>query len=163
MHDMSSPITLDHAWIAAHIPHQGSMCLLDRVESWSETAIVCRANSHLRTDNPLRHAGRLGIANGIEYAAQAMAVHGALLAGDNKAPAAGFLTSVRNVRWHRQRLNDVNGELTVRAERLSGNELNILYAFSLHCADTLLLSGRASVMLDASGGNTSFINPDTPS
>ena len=25
---------LDHAWIAAHIPHQGSMCLLDVVADW---------------------------------------------------------------------------------------------------------------------------------
>ncbi|HAJ12631.1 MAG TPA: 3-hydroxylacyl-ACP dehydratase, partial [Comamonadaceae bacterium] len=25
---------LDHRWIAAHIPHQGSMCLLDEVLTW---------------------------------------------------------------------------------------------------------------------------------
>lgn len=141
--------TIDHAWIAAHIPHQGSMCLLDHVDSWNETTIICRAASHLAPDNPLRHENMLGIANGIEYAAQAMAVHGALLAGDQQAPRAGFLTSVRNVRWQRQRLDNLGGELTVRAERLSGNELNILYDFSLHCTDTVLLSGRATVMLDA--------------
>lgn len=141
----------DRAWIAAHIPHQGSMCLLDRVESWDEASIVCLAYSHASPDNPLCHSGSLGITNGIEYAAQAMAVHGALLAGDEQAPAAGFLTSVRNVRWQRRRLDDIDGELVVRAERLSGNELSILYEFSLHCADALLLSGRASVMLDASG------------
>jgi predicted hotdog family 3-hydroxylacyl-ACP dehydratase len=151
---------IDHEWIAAHIPHQGSMCLLDRVESWNETTIICRANSHLRADNPLRHAGRLGIANGIEYAAQAMAVHGALLASADQAPSAGFLTSVRNVRWQRQRLDDVEGELVARAERLSGNELNILYDFSLHCADDVLLSGRASVMLDAAGSHTIFTTQD---
>ena len=143
--------TVDHAWIAAHIPHQGSMCLLDRVESWDEARIVCLANSHRFADNPLRHAGRLGIANGIEYAAQAMAVHGALLAGDDAAPAAGFLTSVRGVHWHQQRLDDLEHELEIRAERLSGNELTVLYEFSLHCAGILLLSGRASVMLDAAG------------
>lgn len=146
---------IDHNWIAAHIPHQGDMCLLDRVESWTETRIVCRASSHLSADNPLRHEGCLGIANGLEYAAQAMAVHGALLAGDDKRPAAGFLTSVRGAQWHRQRLDDLEGELTVSAERLSGNESTILYEFSLHCAGTLLLSGRASVMLD-SGDRHSF-------
>jgi len=150
---------IDHAWIAAHIPHQGDMCLLDRVESWNETRIVCRARSHQAEANPLRHEGRLGIANGIEYAAQAMAVHGALLAGDDKRPAAGFLTSVRNVRWHHQRLDDLAGELTISADRLSGNEATILYEFSLHCGDDPILSGRASVMLDAAGRLSTPGNP----
>ena len=156
-------IPIDHAWIVAHIPHQGSMCLLDRVESWNETTILCRAHNHLDTNNPLRAAGSLGIVNGIEYAAQAMAVHGALLANDDQTASAGFLTSVRNVRWHRQRLDDVDAELLVRAERLSGNELNILYEFSLYCAETLLLSGRVSVMLNVNGRNTSYTNLDNPS
>lgn len=154
---------IDHAWIAAHIPHQGSMCLLDRVESWNETTILCRTRSHRFADNPLREEDSLGIVNGIEYAAQTMAVHGALLASHDQAPSAGYLTSVRNVRWFRRRLDDVDAELAVRADRLSGNELNILYEFSLHCADTLLLTGRASVMLDANGGGTSFAKPDKAS
>ena len=71
---------LDHAWIAAHIPHHGSMCLLHAVSQWDERRIVCEALSHVDPDNPLRAQGRLGAANGVEYAAQAMAVHGGLLA-----------------------------------------------------------------------------------
>lgn len=136
------------------------MCLLDRVESWNETAIECRANSNILMNNPLRYAGNLGITNGIEYAAQAMAVHGALLAATCQAPATGFLISVRNVRWQRQQLDGVDGELVVRAERLSGNEHNILYDFSLHGADVLLLSGRASVLLDAAGSRAPFSTQD---
>ena len=140
-------MNLDRSWIAAHIPHQGSMCLLDAVEAWSEAEIVCRASSHRLSNNPLRAAGSLGIATGIEYAAQAMAVHGALLAGAEENPAAGFLTSVREVRWQRPRLDDVASDLTVRAERISGNEVNILYSFSVHGDGAMLLSGRASVLL----------------
>lgn len=162
MNGKKQAVPLDRAWIAAHIPHQGGMCLLDRVESWNETTIQCRARSHRFADNPLREANSLGIVNGIEYAAQAMAVHGALLDGHDQAPSAGYLTSVRNVRWHRQRLDDISDELVVRAERLSGNEMNILYEFSLHCADTLLLSGRASVMLNVNGGGASHTSPDEP-
>ncbi|MDA8383826.1 MAG: 3-hydroxylacyl-ACP dehydratase [Betaproteobacteria bacterium] len=139
----------DHSWIAARIPHKGDMCVLDRVETWNETTIECRAIGHLAAGNPLRCEDSLGIANGIEYAAQAMAAHGALLAGHDRCPAVGLLTSVRNVRWHKTRLDDLDGELIVRAERLSGTESTILYAFSLHHGDTLLMSGRASVMLDA--------------
>ena len=140
---------LDRTWIAAHIPHQGSMCLLDAIESWNETGIVCRASSHRLLDNPLRTDGSLGIANGIEYAAQAMAVHGALLASSDETPEAGFLTSVRDVQWHRTRLDDVASDLTIHADRISGNEVNILYSFDVTAENVLLLSGRAGVMLSA--------------
>lgn len=140
---------LDRAWIAAHIPHQGDMCLLDAVERWDAAAIACRAGSHRDPANPLRADGRLGAAHGIEYAAQAMAIHGALLAGNDGPPRQGYLTSVRNVRLHAARLDDLPGELQVEAERLSGDGNHILYQFSLRHAGRCLLEGRAAVVLDA--------------
>jgi len=140
---------LDKSWIAAHIPHQGSMCLLDAVTEWSDAAIACRATSHTDPANPLRADGRLGAASGIEYAAQAMAIHGALIAGDDAEPRQGYLTSVRSVSLHVARLDDLPGELDVRAERLSGDANNILYQFSLSHAGRCLLEGRAAVVLDA--------------
>jgi len=140
---------LDHAAIAACIPHQGSMCLLDAVLDYSEAAITCRAISHLDPANPLRAEGRLGAANGIEYAAQAMAVHGSLLARAGDPPRQGYLTSVRSVALHVARLDDLKGELLVRAERLSGDTNNILYQFSLEHEGRCLLEGRAAVVLDA--------------
>jgi len=141
---------LDHAWIAAHIPHQGGMCLLEAVDEWSENAIACRALSHTDPANPLRAEGRLGAANGIEYAAQAMAIHGALLANVDDQPRQGYLTSVRSVSLHVARLDDLPGELKVHAERLSGDANNILYQFSLSHEGRCLLEGRAAVVLDAS-------------
>ena len=140
---------LNHAEIAARIPHQGKMCLLDAVTAWSESQIHCRAISHRDPANPLRAAGRLGAANGIEYAAQAMAIHGALLANSGDRPRQGYLTSVRSVTLHVPRLDDLAGELDVRAERLSGDNNNILYQFSLSHAGRCLLEGRAAVVLDA--------------
>src|SRR2546430_8967757 len=71
---------LDRQWIEQHIPHKGRMCLLDEVLSWDAARIRCRSATHRSPDNPLRLHGRLGAACGIEYAAQAMAVHGALVA-----------------------------------------------------------------------------------
>ena len=139
----------DRTWIAARIPHQGSMCLLDAVLRWDASSIVCSASSHTRTDNPLRAQDTLGIANGIEYAAQAMAVHGALLEGSKTAPAVGFLASVRDVKWHAPYLDGLAAPLRVHAKRLSGDGTTILYSFHLHTGDTTLLSGRASVLLDA--------------
>jgi predicted hotdog family 3-hydroxylacyl-ACP dehydratase len=140
---------LDHEAIAARIPHRGSMCLLDAVDAWDAESIVCRTRSHLSDANPLRSDGRLGIAAGIEYAAQAMAVHGALLSGGDALPATGFLVSVRDVNWQRSRLDDLASDLVVRAMRISGNAANILYAFSVLADGATLLTGRAAVITDA--------------
>lgn len=138
---------IDRTWIQHHIPHQGTMCLLEAVRHWSDSDIQCRAHSHLALDNPLRNAHGLPISAGIEYAAQAMAVHGALLASADQLPEVGYLTSVRNVEWWTPRLDDVGAELTVQATRISGNEVSLLYDFSLLCNERLLLRGRAGVMI----------------
>lgn len=139
----------DHAWIAAHIPHQGRMCLLDHVLAWDAQQICCAASSHSAPDHPLRDGGRLGISIGIEYAAQAMAVHGVLLAGNGQRQSMGYLASVRGVRTHVQRLDDQAGWLHVNAARLSGDASLILYQFNLTAQGRCLIEGRATVVLDA--------------
>lgn len=138
---------VDRSWIQAHIPHQGTMCLLHAAERWDSTEIVCSAISHLATNHPLRNAHYLPITAGIEYAAQAMAVHGALLAPTAPTPVIGYLTSVRNVRWTTDRLDDAGAQLCVQAIRISGNDSGLLYDFSIHSDTGLLLSGRASVLI----------------
>lgn len=140
----------DHAWILAHIPHQGSMCLLDSVEEWNEARIVCRATSHRALDNPLRADNRLGAACGIEYAAQAMAVHGALLAPpDSRVARVGYLVSVRGTRLHVLRLDDLSDDLHIAADCITRSENNILYQFSVSAAGKILLEGRAAVVVNA--------------
>jgi predicted hotdog family 3-hydroxylacyl-ACP dehydratase len=140
---------LDRTWIAAHIPHQGGMCLLDTVTEWSPERIHCVSGSHRRPDNPLRADGRLGAVCGIEYAAQAMAIHGALLAAAADQPRQGYLTSVRGVDLRVNRLDDIAADLDIAVERLSGDDNNILYRFEIGAAGRLLLGGRAAVILDA--------------
>ncbi len=140
---------LDRAWLLAHIPHQGSMCLLDAVADWDAQRIRCTASSHHRADNPLRAHDRLGAACGIEFAAQAMAAHGALLAATDAPPCAGYLTSVRSVDLQVARLDDIAADLNIEAERLSGDDNTILYGFSVSAGERLLLRGRATVVLDA--------------
>ncbi len=140
----------DHAWIAAHIPHQGSMCLLDCVETWDEQQILCRALSHRNPDNPLRTNDRLNTVCGIEYAAQAMAVHGALLAPPEATIArAGLLVSVRGAQIHVPRLDDIAADLTIEAICITRSENNILYQFSVSAQGQLLLNGRAAVVINA--------------
>lgn len=164
-------VPLDHAWIAAHIPHQGSMCLLDAVLRWDAQHIVCSATSHRDANNPLRQFDRLGAACGIEYAAQAMAVHGALVAEHDRMPGpgnaphegqqtlgrpGGLLVSLRAVQLHVARIDDIAATLEVCVERLSGDAQMLLYQFRVLAADRLLLDGRASVVLDAASLATSF-------
>jgi predicted hotdog family 3-hydroxylacyl-ACP dehydratase len=138
--------------IAACIPHSGAMCLLDEVIAWDATRIRCTATSHRNPNNPLRTRGRLAAICGIEYAAQAMAVHGGLLgAAGSGRPRVGFLTSVRGVEVSVEQLDTLEETLLVEAERVSGGDNTLLYRFTLHCGERLVLSGRAAVMLDAAG------------
>lgn len=139
---------LDRHWIAARIPHSGTMCLLDAVISWNETHVHCTATSHRDPANPLRAEGRLAAVCGIEYAAQAMAVHGALCATDAQRPRAGFLASVRGVEAHVARLDTIDGPLDIEAERIGGDGNNMLYSFTVRDGGRILLTGRAAVVLD---------------
>jgi len=158
-------VPLDHAWIEQHIPHKGRMCLLDEVLSWDARRIRCRSATHRAADNPLRAHGRLGAACGIEYAAQAMAVHGALVAASaplastvatsvrgSIGPAVGYLASVRNVALYVARLDDLEADLIAAAERITGDGRTVLYEFSVWGPVRELLSGRASIVFDATFG-----------
>jgi predicted hotdog family 3-hydroxylacyl-ACP dehydratase len=138
---------LDRRWIEQNIPHHGRMCLLDEVMEWDAQHIRCRSGTHRLPDHPLRSQGRLGVACGIEYAAQAMAVHGAL-AGAGRSEA-GFLAALREVRLHVLRLDDIEGDLYSEARLVAGDQGSALYEFALRSRARPLLSGRATVVFDA--------------
>jgi predicted hotdog family 3-hydroxylacyl-ACP dehydratase len=144
-------VLLDRDWIAAHIPHQGAMCLLDAVTSWDGDNLRGIASSHRSGDNPLRAHGRLGAACGIEYAAQAMAIHGALTAPQGAASRGGYLASVRTTTLHVDRLDDIPGDLTIEVRRFGGDDNTVLYDFLVHANGRALVEGRASAVLDAAG------------
>jgi predicted hotdog family 3-hydroxylacyl-ACP dehydratase len=135
------------------IPHQGTMCLLDEVVAWTADAIHARSRSHRREDNPLRSDGRLRAVHLCEYGAQAMAVHGGLVAraaGGGAAP--GFLVSLRSVELEVARIDDLEGALDVHAERLLGGDASWQYAFRIEHAGVVIARGRAAVMAAARTG-----------
>ena len=139
---------LDHAWIASHIPHQGAMCLIDEVLDWSATDICCRTTSHRSSSNPLRTVDSLRSECGIEYAAQAIAIHGALSAAPHRAaPVAGMLASVRGVALHVSRLDDIDADLIIRGARVGGNANALMYDFLITATATPLLAGRVTIVL----------------
>ena len=146
---------LDRSWIERHIPHHGRMCLLDEVIEWDARHIRCRSGTHRAPDHPLRSRNRLSVACGIEYAAQSMAVHGALSQGpggggaDAARSEVGFLAGLRDVELLVARLDDIEADLISEAELIAGDHGSALYEFALTCGARRLLNGRAIVVFDA--------------
>jgi predicted hotdog family 3-hydroxylacyl-ACP dehydratase len=144
------PATLDRAGIAARIPHAGSMCLLHSLVSWDASHLHCTATSHTDPHNPLREGGALLAPVAIEYAAQAMALHGGLTAPPGTPPQPGFLVSARGVQMWVPDLAQVPGPLQVRVEQQAGHQNQALYRFTVHSEQgQLLVQGRATVVLNS--------------
>jgi predicted hotdog family 3-hydroxylacyl-ACP dehydratase len=86
---------------------------------------------------------------GIEYAAQAMAVHGAWDAKFDRKPRAGYLAALRDVSCYVMRLDDLSDDLMIDAEKVMGDEARVIYQFDIHAGPVRIMSGRATVVLDA--------------
>jgi predicted hotdog family 3-hydroxylacyl-ACP dehydratase len=128
------------------IPHAGAMCLLDGVRAIDATRIVCTATSHRDAANPLRRKGQLAAVCGVEYAAQAMAAHGAWAQATGAAPRPGMFASLREVTWTCARLDEIEQELTIEAELDADDGRTAAYRFALRAGEALLLRGRATVV-----------------
>lgn len=154
------PTMLDAAGIARRVPHQGAMCWLDTLLAWSDAGITCLAGNHRDPAHPLRTAHGLLASSAIEYAAQAMALHGALRAesqGEPVGPVPGFLASARGVQLARWRLDEADGPLRIEAERQAGDTRQLLYSFCVSDAHgDWLARGRATVVLNTP------LTPSTP-
>ncbi len=131
---------------ATLVPHSGSMCLLDHIASWNEERVCCTSTSHRRPDHPLRHDGILEAVHLIEYAAQATAVHGALAArAEGVDRPARYLVAARDVELHVARLDQVQAELRIDAERLVVMGESVIYRFRVTADERLLCKGRLTI------------------
>ena len=131
------------------IPHAGSMCLLDGVESWDAENIVCVSRSHLDASNPLQFRGHIPAVCLVEYAAQAMAVHGGLSNVD--ASGVGYLASIRNLVLADTSLDSYDTPLKIYAQKIAGDERSIMYQFHVTTDNNEIASGRAAVVLRPPG------------
>ena len=130
------------------IPHHGTMCLLDTVERWDDTSLVCTTASHRDETNPLRRDNQLEAICGLEYAAQAMAVHvGLLEQRKGRRLGMGYLGAVKQLTLRTNRLDDAKGDLTVQTTRLVGELGSFIYTFQVSVEGQELLDGRASIFL----------------
>jgi predicted hotdog family 3-hydroxylacyl-ACP dehydratase len=136
-------VILDRDAIARLVPHGGEMCLLHEVLEADAGSIRARAVSHRDPANPLREGGLLPALCGVEYAAQAMAVHGAMQEGKKEH---GMLAALRDVELAVERLDDVAEDLIVDAHCLLNESGRLLYQFQVRTKDRELLRGRATVV-----------------
>lgn len=142
---------LNRADIESLIPHAGDMVLLDHIVSCQADSLHARTASHLEAGNPLRHWQKLPISAGIEYAAQAAAVHGALTAQPSGANRPGFLALVKETRWYVDRLDDITFELDIRVTQLSVQPASVMYSFQVSAEENTLLTGRLAVFFAEPG------------
>ncbi|HUN73785.1 MAG TPA: hypothetical protein VMU40_04635 [Steroidobacteraceae bacterium] len=134
--------------IAALIPHQGAMCLLERIIEWDAEHVLAGTATHRSPQNPLLSGTRLRALHLCEYAAQAMALHGGLLARAGNARAQpGMLVSLREVELLRSYIEDLPGELRVGALRLLASQEGTQYSFTVHHGEELLARGRAAILM----------------
>jgi predicted hotdog family 3-hydroxylacyl-ACP dehydratase len=124
------------------IPHAGSMCLVDRIVAHTELDIECTASSHTSSAHPLRRDDQLSALHLVEYAAQAMAAHGALISGGVQR---GMLAAVRDIRLHVERIDNIDSELDIKATRRITQTTGSLYDFSIHAGGRLLGEGRIAI------------------
>lgn len=134
---------LDRADIERRVPHADPMCLLDGVLHWDRHHIVCEAEP-AGPDHPLARDGYVSSVIAPEYAAQAAAVHGALLESQTQ-PRAGVLAKLAQVDLLQARIPSGVGRLRVQADLLSREASGCLYAFDVSVAGAPVVRGRLIV------------------
>lgn len=138
---------IEHNELCSLIPHSFDMCLLERVEFWDVDNIVCYSNSHTSTGNPLRREGQLSSVHLLEYAAQAMAVHGGLHDREQGLEMTeGYLAALRDVNINLCSIDKIQTELKIEANKILSQGGNMIYAFTVSSAESELASGRATVV-----------------
>lgn len=140
---------IERAEIGELIPHAQRMCLLDAVEASDALSIRCTTRSHLDPENPLRSSNQLAALHLCEYGAQAMAVHGGLLARREQRDARaapGVLGALREVEFAVDRIDDIDETLTVIARMKIAGSAGWLYEFEVKAGSRWLARGRVSVI-----------------
>jgi len=138
---------IEHEELCSLIPHSFDMCLLERVESWDENTITCYSNTHQLDNNPLRRDESLSSVHLLEYAAQAMAVHGGLHdRQQGKQMTAGYLASLRDIKIDLRAIESIDEELKIKATKILSQGGNMIYSFTVFAGKNTLVSGRATVV-----------------
>jgi predicted hotdog family 3-hydroxylacyl-ACP dehydratase len=158
MYALDTSRHIDAVSLAQFIPHSGPMVLLDRVVTWDENSIVCLAKSHKDPANPLRLNGCLSSVQTIEYTAQAVSLHAALMCiytqkpidglAEAKAIETGFLAVVRDFELLDVCLDDFDDEfLELSAQMSSMGPRMIQYHVQSRLGGTTISKGLISLVV----------------
>jgi len=138
---------IEYEELCSLIPHSFDMCLLESVESWNADNIICYSNSHRSDKNPLRREENLSSVHLLEYAAQAMAVHGGLHNRQQGLKMSeGYLAALRDVNINLCEIGQLHSALRIEANKILSQGGNMIYSFSVTAMDNELVSGRATVV-----------------
>lgn len=147
---------IDKAKIQTLIPHAGTMCLLETVIDWDQEHIACITETHRDPHNPLRYQGRLAALHGVEYGAQAAAIHGSLCAQTvGKTAPPGYLAALRDVHWTIAHLDSIAAPLDVTAHLLMGDAGHCIYTIRLSAAKQTLVEARITIAAQPPQGGDS--------
>jgi len=136
--------------IAALVPHDGLMCLIDQIIDHSSETISCRALVH-HDCHPLARNGKLPSVVAIEYGAQTCAIHGALIASANPS-RPGVLVKIADTELDGLPLSAEDNPLTITAQRLSSNSQSCLYNFEV--STPLRRLAKGTLMIAFTDSNT---------
>lgn len=126
------------------VPHAGAMCLLDEVTHWDPVSIACTSAAP-GPGHPLARDRAVPAIAAAEYAAQASAVHGALLEQSSR-PRAGMLATLMDVKLAARAIPE-GGALAIQADLLSRSAAGCLYSFEVSTGGKPLAAGRLMVAL----------------
>lgn len=137
------------AEIYERIPHDGAMRLLEAVVFWDDKLILCSASSHRDPKHPLRDNGALSSVHALEYAAQAIAVHGSLLMPDGRNPRLQlvYVGTFRGVEMHPGNLDDGDSAvLRISATRVASLPNGWNYEFCVASKNLVFVRGTTVVV-----------------
>jgi predicted hotdog family 3-hydroxylacyl-ACP dehydratase len=114
--------------------------MLDEVTGWDDEQIQCRSTQFASDHNPLFEGGRLETVLLIEYAAQAAAIHAALLQSELGKPRPAYIGAVKNI----ELLQAVDNTLAIEisAHCLLNNSSGAIYEFVATQDNCALIKGR---------------------
>lgn len=144
---------MDRETICELIPHDGTMCLLEEVADWGEDWIRCRTGCHHWPDHPLAREGRLAPIHALEIGAQAVAVHGGLLATrkGHTGGAVKYLAAIRSMDLAATSLDQFPGDLWAWAQCLGSQGQHGIYQIRVTSGEETVLAAQITVMGQGGG------------
>lgn len=130
------------------LPHSDDMCLIQNIIDWSESTICCSTTAHLDADNILAIDSRLPAWSGIEYIAQALALHGVLLKGaeEQLVIQKAFVATIQTAEIFTDDISQYPGALTIQATIIFSQENSAVFDCSLEYDGEELLSCECGVI-----------------